>query len=115
MLDCFLAYINDNFGKRPSANEGERAELEYLRQAVSKLQVEVYGAGKNLSPGTSTGESEKVDSSASESGDDEDFVAELPAKLAKNRGPRMSVSAEVFGKFNKKEEYVAPVHAKTEE
>ena len=111
-----MAYIADNFGKRPSVNEGERAELEYLRQAVTKLRDEVYGPGKNFSPGTSTGESEKVHSSASESGDDEDYVAELPAKLAaKSRGPRMSVSAEVFGKFNKKEDYVAPVHAKTEE
>ena len=71
MIDCFLAYVADNFGNRPSVNEGERAELEYLRQAVSKLRDEVYGAGRALSPGTSTGESEKV-SSASESGDDED-------------------------------------------
>lgn len=34
--------------------------------------------------------------------------------MAKNRGPRMSVSAEVYGNFNKKEDYVPPVHAKTE-
>lgn len=109
MLDCFLTYIADNFGKRPSVNEGERAELGYLRQTVSKLRDEVYGPGKNLSPGTSTGESEKVESSASDS-DDEEEVSDLPIKIAKNRGPRMSVSAEVFGKFNRKEDYVPPVH-----
>ena len=91
-------------------NEGERAELDYLRQTVGRLQEEVYGHQK--SPGTSTGESEK-DLSSSDSGDDD--VADLPQATAKNRGPRMSVSAEVFGKFNRKEDYVPPVHPKSEE
>lgn len=41
MIDNFLAYIADNFGNRPSVNAGERAELEYLRQAVAKLREEL--------------------------------------------------------------------------
>lgn len=118
MMDYMLKYIADNFGNRPSANDGERMELEFLRQAVPKLREEMYGSKNNLSPGTSTGESErKMDSSQSEeSDDDDDAVEDLPAQVAaRNRGPRMSVSAEVFGKFNKKEDYVPPVHAKTAE
>ena len=117
-MDYMLKYIADNFGNRPSANDGERMELEFLRQAVPKLREEMYGSKNNLSPGTSTGESErKMDSSQSEeSSDDDDAVEDLPAQVAaRNRGPRMSVSAEVFGKFNKKEDYVPPVHAKTAE
>lgn len=36
-------------------------------------------------------------------------------KKASTRGARMSVSAEVFGKFNKQEDYKAPVFAKSPE
>lgn len=115
MIDSFLTYIAANFGQRPSVNEGERAELDYLRQTVARMQEEVYGQKRNMSPGRSTSESDKGLSSASDSGDDE-LVADLPLQVAaKNRGPRMSVSAEVFGKFNRKEDYVPPVHPKTEE
>ena len=41
------------------------------------------------------------------------LIDDLPIKAAAPRGPRMSVSAEVFGKFNKQEDYVPPVHKKT--
>jgi len=113
MMKFFLTYIGENFGNRPSANEGDRSELEFLRKTVGQLKS--YGnQASNLSPGVSTGDSEKpVDSSASSDGED-DYVDDLPLAAAKNRGPRMSVSAEVFGNFNKKQEYIAPVHAKTE-
>lgn len=53
------------------------------------------------------------DSSDSEG---EEFVEDLPqAKLNQNRGPRISVSAEVFGKFNKKEDFVAKVFPKNDD
>ena len=35
MIDYFLGYIADNFGNRPSANEGDRSELEFLRKTVA--------------------------------------------------------------------------------
>jgi len=44
-----LDYIKTNFGNRPSVNEGERMELDFLRQEVIKLRQEVYG-NKNASP-----------------------------------------------------------------
>ena len=44
-----LEYVKNNFGNRPSINEGERMELEYLRKEVVKLRQEVYG-NKNASP-----------------------------------------------------------------
>lgn len=77
MNDYFLGYIAENFGNRPSANEGDKSELEFLRKTVAQLKT--YGAGaSNLSPGVSTGDSEKpVDSSAS-SEDEGDYVDELP-------------------------------------
>ena len=43
-----------------------------------------------------------------------DFVDDLPVTLTQQKGgPRMSVSAEVFGKFNVEKKYVPPVHAKS--
>ena len=45
------------------------------------------------------------------------MVEDLPVKLntGPTVGPRKSVSAEVFGKFNMQVEYHPPVHEKTEE
>ena len=36
-----------------------------------------------------------------------------PPKPAMRKGPRASVSAEAFGKWNKKEEFKAPKYPKT--
>lgn len=59
---------------------------------------------------------EEESQSSSGSGDEEDNVADLPISAGVARkGPRMSVSAEVFGKFNKQQDYKAPVFAKSEE
>ena len=38
-----MGYIKENFGDRPSINEAERMELDFLRNEVSKLRVEVLG------------------------------------------------------------------------
>lgn len=44
------------------------------------------------------------------------MIEDLPISTGQNtrKGPRMSVSAEVFGKFNIQEEYKPPVHPKDE-
>ena len=38
-----LHYIKENFGNRPSVNEGERMELEFLRGEVAKKKMEIHG------------------------------------------------------------------------
>ena len=58
MIDYMLKYIDEHYGKRPSINSGERAELEYLRQTVPAMRRELLGE-TNHSAGVSTGESEK--------------------------------------------------------
>ena len=40
-----LEYIKENFGDRPSINESERMELEFLRSEVAKLKSEIGGGG----------------------------------------------------------------------
>ena len=68
------------------------------------LRKEVIG-DTGMSPGTSTGESDKKNASISSEdsyGEEEEDVGSLPqAPVARKTGPRISVSAEVFGAFNK--------------
>jgi cAMP-dependent protein kinase regulator len=45
----------------------------------------------------------------SESEDEDDFVDELPEVIKKDRKPRASVSAEVFGAHNRREDYTPRV------
>lgn len=74
MIDYMLKYIDEHYGKRPSFNEGERSELEYLRQAVPALQKELYGE-TNQSPGDSTFQSDKhADSSEDSYGEEDENV-----------------------------------------
>ncbi len=56
----------------------------------------------------------KADSIVTDSESDEDEEPmDLPKpKAAKDRKPRASVSAEAFGEWNKKEDFVPPVHEK---
>ena len=35
-----LSYIKENFGDRPSINEAERMELDFLRKEATKLRAE---------------------------------------------------------------------------
>lgn len=107
-----LNYIKENFGNRPSVNEGERMELDFLRAEVAKKRQEIYG-NKNVSPAGRASTAGDEPNSSDE--DSSDYVDDLPIKAAAPKGPRMSVSAEVFGKFNKQEDYVPPVHKKTKQ
>ena len=55
-------------------------------------------------------------SSDSDGSEDEEDVFDLPSEEVKrNRGPRASVSAEAFGKWNVKEEFKAPFYPKSQE
>ena len=107
-----LDYLRDHFGNRPSINEGERMELDFLRKEVLKLRMEVHG-NKNASP---NGQLSTAGEEHSSTDSDEEYVDDLPLKMSGNAAkPRMSVSAEVFGKFHKEQEFVAPVHLKSPE
>ena len=105
-----LEYIKTNFGNRPSVNESERMELEFLRQEVAKLRLEVYG-NKSASP---NGMASTAGDEQSSSDSDEEYVDDLPTSVKPGPPkPRMSVSAEVFGKFNKELDFAPPVHLKS--
>lgn len=79
----------------------EKAELEKLRAQAKKVQQAV----------------KDDDESEKDSSEDED-VSDLPVMGAKSRvstGPRISVSAEAYGKYNKKAAFKGRVIAKPEE
>jgi hypothetical protein len=38
-----LSYLKKNYGNRPSVNEGERMELDFLRKEVAKLRDQIAG------------------------------------------------------------------------
>ena len=84
-------------------------DLDQLQQKNNKIQ----------SKGGKVEEEEKEEylpSSVESSEEDDDYVDELPVKLKTNvRKHRSSVSAEVFGLHNKREDYVPRVIKKTEE
>ena len=92
-----LTYIKENYGNRPSANEGEMQELIFLRKQTAALKAELNMKPKQIQS-TASDKDDSSDGSESEG----EYVDELPetAKIAKASGARMSVSAEVFGKFN---------------
>ena len=104
-----LKYLKENYGNRPSVNESERQELEFLQSEVVRIKESIQNGPKSTA-------SDKRDSS-SDSGSEEEYVDNLPVTMGKKDtvGPRMSVSAEVFGKFNLEKEYKPPVHHKSEE
>lgn len=104
----FLKFLKENFGNRPSANEGERAELAFLKKEIAALKKSVGDGATSAKGGDSSSDSEG----------DEDMVADLPVSSSVGKpaaGPRQSVSAEVFGRFNKEVAYTPPVHKKTDE
>lgn len=107
-----LNYIKENYGNRPSVNEGEMQELEFLRKTVESLRAELSKPTQNVK---STASDKDSDSEGSES--EGDYVEDLPVskKIAKAGNARQSVSAEVFGKFNLQVEHVPPFYQKTPE
>ncbi len=110
-----IEYPKTNSRKKPALNAGERLELDFLRKEVPKLREQAYGqATTSPAQGSTASDINKSDSSSDS--EPEDAIEDLPVKkVAAKTGPRMSVSAEVFGKFNKQEDYIPPVHKKSED
>ncbi len=112
-MTFMLQYIKDNYGNRPSTNEGEMQELIFLRKQVAQLKQELGQKPKQIQSTASDRDDASSDGSESEG----EYVDDLPvtAKIAKAGNARMSVSAEVFGKFNMQQEYTPPFYEKTPE
>lgn len=95
-----LNFMAENHGNRLGINTNEKIELEYLRKEVQRLKTELR---LNQSPSTDNDYSE----SDNDSSEAEESVADLISKHSaiKNLKPRVSVSAESFGSWNKKGDF----------
>jgi len=116
-----------------AADQGQRAsstaeEIETVRKEIQKLkdrraELQARRAGSKEKPKVdpkadlrsdrSTKADEEEEEEEEEDDDEEGELMPEPPKM--NRGPRQSVSAEAYGMWNKKTEFVAPVYEKTPE
>lgn len=108
----------------PPLTKEELIELEQLRQKYEKLKNKKASSGSNEpATGGAAAKKQKKKKDSDESGsssdsEGEEDVGELPMvkPMAAGSVPkRISVSAEVYGRFNKKEEFVPIVIAKHED
>jgi hypothetical protein len=94
-----ISWLKQNYGDRLSTNASEKAELDFLRGVIPQLNNDIEDIQQELA------KAGKDPDESSYSDDDEgEEVADLPIAVGTQgaKGPRMSVSAEVFGKFNQK-------------
>jgi len=110
-ISFMIDWLKDNHGNRASVHANERFELDHLRKEVPKLKERIA----ELDQGE--GDDEEAGSERESAGsDEEDYVDELPEKVAKKAGQmRTSVSAEAFGIYNKKEDFKPIVIEKSDE
>lgn len=103
-----LDFIKKKHGNRQSIHGKERGELEVLRKLVQSMEQDNKGGNTKHDD----------DSDASQSDSEEEEVHDLPVQQQQpvvTKKARQSVSAEAFGRWNKKEEFKAPVYPKNEE
>ncbi len=106
-----IKWLKDNHGNRASIHANERFELEYLRKEVPKLKEKL----KELNEGEGS-DNDAGSELESDEDDEDDYVDELPAPSQSSKSKqRQSVSAEAFGIYHKKEDFVATVIEKTDE
>jgi len=92
-----------------------KAELEQLQEEVLRLE-ENLGEETTKRHGKDNQAEEEADEEEDEDEDDDDCVGEMsPPPDYLTRGPRASVSAEAYGKWNKAQAFEPPVHPKSEE
>mmetsp|Transcript_75018 Transcript_75018/g.139977 ORF Transcript_75018/g.139977 Transcript_75018/m.139977 type:complete len:405 (+) Transcript_75018:93-1307(+) len=95
-------------------------EADQLRREIEGLQGQVKDLQQKLADASATSQAaeEEHEEEEDEEEDDEEVdeaaVAALQAKY-QNKGQRSSVSAEVYGKWNEKKDFVPPKHEKAQE
>lgn len=116
-FEFMLKYLEKKYGER--ATIGDKQNLVNMRNEVKRLEAILAEKKQNKDSGSEAGDHDKDKGSEheTEDEDEDDYVEILPEKLEqrKNKGPRQSVSAEAFGKFNKKEDFKARVIPKSQE
>ncbi len=94
------------------SGSGSKSHIKSNEQSQKSSRKESINENKNESKNKSKSQSE----SQSEDDDEDDKIEDLPKNPVKKKvAPRTGVSSEVYGKYNKKEDFVARKIPKTEE
>jgi len=101
-------------GAQAEEIEAVRVEIKRLKEEKAELERNKSNKADVKASGIKQDDSNPDDDDDEEEEDDDDEEVDLPPP-PKNRGPRQSVSAEAYGQWNVKKEFVAPVYEKTEE
>mmetsp|Transcript_14927 Transcript_14927/g.14514 ORF Transcript_14927/g.14514 Transcript_14927/m.14514 type:complete len:159 (+) Transcript_14927:74-550(+) len=115
-VEFMIKYLKDHYGNRPSINQNERLELEYLRK---ECQDSPKKPKKDEDKEDSDEGHGSFDGSENEShnSEEDDVIDDLPDEEIKKlqKDNRTSVSSEAFGKFNVKTSFVPPKYEKSPE
>ena len=109
-IKFMMDYLKEHHGNRMGINTNERMELEFLRKEVPALKSQ-------LRPQNAKDRDSNDTDSSDDSDENEEHVADLVAMATSSeaRGKRASVSAEVFGNWNKQEGFKPPKYEKSTE
>lgn len=112
MIEWLQNYSGINSNK---AINSERAELQFLRKEMQKYGKTYKDADTHAATDDGTNSSDEEDDNDDEENDK--FEEELRQRKLKNasKGQRSSVSAEAYGNFNKKKEFVPRIIDKNDE
>jgi len=104
--------LEQQYGDR--ALNGDLGQIEILEKKVSNLKRQLEEQEANESE-EDTKKSERGSEEDTDDDEEEDYVEDLQEVIAKkkNKGPRVSVSAEAYGMWNKKEDFKARVIPKS--
>lgn len=103
-----IQWLQNYAGIKSSGQNIEQAELENLRKEIKHYKKKYANEDKEM-------EIQSDDSEEVSKEEQEKINAEIAKRQQKKRGFRQSVSAEVYGFHNKKEDYVPRVIPKTEQ
>jgi len=112
-LEFMADWLRKRSGAGPSPLISVKQRNANLKQELKQVMGFNAEAGKAIADSNTTAESEADSEEDDDDGDEipEDFQKPI-AQMAR---ARQSVSAEAYGNWNKKKEFVAPKHPKTDE
>jgi cAMP-dependent protein kinase regulator len=105
-----IEWLQNFSGLKSQGPNMERTELENLRKEMAKYKKKYAVEDEEMEI-----KSQSSDDSDKEDQDKVDEIINQRKSLIAGRGQRASVSAEVYGMFNKKENFTPPVIQKNEE
>lgn len=107
-----IKWLSERVKAPATSNTEETRELADLKQELAQLQAEVRILEAEAQAPAKAAAQEAEDDEEDEESDDEGELCPPPASYMQRE--RTSVSAEAYGTWNQKKEFVPPVHSKSD-